>query len=250
MQVDHINENTIRVRIDKDELARRGLKVLDLLGDKEKIQQFFYSILAEVDTDHTFTQGVPVTFQVMPNNGGLDLMITKIHSDEAENFRKMMGGSFNDDSEVPAEEADDRRSFFDLDPKDDDLDLDTGPFADDTDPTVSGSAQDSKAEYWKFQNHHAYSFNELGNIIELADSLKVSDLASSLYYSRGKYYLDLAFLDEDYAELKPADAWAIANEYGIKIEDSEMKAVKETGKCLLNQDALGHIRYYFLSSAK
>ena len=75
MQVDHINENTIRVRIDKEELARRGLKVLDLLGDKDKIQQFFYSILAEVDTDHTFNKGVPVTFQVMPNNVGLDLMI-------------------------------------------------------------------------------------------------------------------------------------------------------------------------------
>lgn len=57
MQVDHINKNTIRVRIDKEELARRGLKVLDLLGDKDKIQQFFYSILAEVDTDHTFTKG-------------------------------------------------------------------------------------------------------------------------------------------------------------------------------------------------
>ena len=36
MQVDHINKNTIRVRIDKEELARRGLKVLDLLGDKDK----------------------------------------------------------------------------------------------------------------------------------------------------------------------------------------------------------------------
>lgn len=40
MQVDHINENTIRVRINKDELAHRGLKVLDLLGDKEKIDLF------------------------------------------------------------------------------------------------------------------------------------------------------------------------------------------------------------------
>ena len=48
MQVDHINENTIRVRINKNELAHRGLKVLDLLGDKQKIQQFFYSILSEV----------------------------------------------------------------------------------------------------------------------------------------------------------------------------------------------------------
>lgn len=249
MQVDHINENTIRVRIDKDELARRGLKVLDLLGDKEKIQQFFYSILAEVDTDHTFTQGVPVTFQVMPNNGGLDLMITKIHSDEAENFRKMMG-SFNDDSDNQEKsEVDSRRSFFDLDPKDD-LNTELDPFDATELNSNADQDQDSKAEYWKFQNQHAYSFNELGNVIELADSLKVSDLASSLYYLRGKYYLELVFLDENYAELKPADAWAIANEYGIKIEDSEMKSVKETGKCLLNQDALGHIRHYFLSRVK
>ncbi|MBA1392764.1 adaptor protein MecA, partial [Lactobacillus sp. XV13L] len=78
MQVDHINENTIRVRIDKNELARRGLKVLDLLGDRDKIQHFFYSILDEVDTDHSFSQDAPVTFQVMPNNGGLDLLITKV----------------------------------------------------------------------------------------------------------------------------------------------------------------------------
>ena len=67
MQVDHINKNTIRVRIDKEELARRGLKVLDLLGDKDKIQQFFYSIIAEVDTDHTFTKGaVSYTHLTLP----------------------------------------------------------------------------------------------------------------------------------------------------------------------------------------
>ncbi|GFP01860.1 hypothetical protein LHEW6_16930 [Lactobacillus helveticus] len=58
--------------------------------------------------------------------------------------------------------------------------------------------------------------------------------------------MKLAFLDENYAELKPADTWAIANEYGIKIDDEEMKTVKEIGKCLLNRDALEYIRYYFV----
>lgn len=242
MQVDHINENTIRVRINKDELARRGLRVLDLLGDKEKIQKFFYSILSEVDTDHTFTKGVPVTFQVMPNNGGLDLMITKVKPDEANNLRQMMSGLGDDDNQTQ-EEPDSRRSFFDLDPKDD---LDAQLDQDDEDKDLDANEDDSDIEYWKFQKHHAYSFDELGDLIELADNLKVSDLASSLYYQRGKYYLELAFLDENYAELKPADAWAIANEYGIKIDNEEMNTVKETGKCILNQDALGHIRCYFL----
>lgn len=243
MQVDHINENTIRVRINKNELAHRGLKVLDLLGDKQKIQQFFYSILSEVDTDHTFTQGVPVTFQVMPNNGGLDLMITKIKPDDADNLRQMIEPMNSETNQTQAE-PDSRRSFFDLDPKDD-VNTELDPIKEEK---LESSNQENavNTQYWKFQNHHSYSFDELGNLVELADSLKVSDLASSLYYLRGKYYLKLAFLDENYAELKPADAWAIANEYGIKIDDEEMKTVKETGKCLLNRDALDYIRYYFL----
>ncbi|AYE62091.1 putative competence regulatory protein [Lactobacillus helveticus] len=243
MQVDHINENTIRVRINKDELVHRGLKVLDLLGDKQKIQQFFYSILSEVDTDHTFTQGVPVTFQVMPNNGGLDLMITKIKPDDADNLRQMIEPMNSDTNQTQAE-PDSRRSFFDLDPKDD-VNTELDPIKEEQ---LESSNQDNvvNTQYWKFQNYHSYSFDKLGNIVELADSLKVSDLASSLYYLRGKYYLKLAFLDENYAELKPADTWAIANEYGIKIDDEEMKTVKETGKCLLNRDALEYIRYYFL----
>lgn len=243
MQVDHINENTIRVRINKNELAHRGLKVLDLLGDKQKIQQFFYSILSEVDTDHTFTQGVPVTFQVMPNNGGLDLMITKIKPDDADNLSQMIEPMNSETNQTQAE-PDSRRSFFDLDPKDD-VNTELDPIKEEK---LESSNQENAVniQYWKFQNHHSYSFDELGNLVELADSLKVSDLASSLYYLRGKYYLKLAFLDENYAELKPADAWAIANEYGIKIDDEEMKTVKETGKCLLNRDALDYIRYYFL----
>ena len=243
MQVDHINENTIRVRINKNELAHRGLKVLDLLGDKQKIQQFFYSILSEVDTDHTFTQGVPVTFQVMPNNGGLDLMITKIKPDDADNLRQMIEPMNSETNQTQAE-PDSRRSFFDLDPKDD-VNTELDPIKEEK---LESSNQENAVniQYWKFQNHHSYSFDELGNLVELADSLKVSDLASSLYYLRGKYYLKLAFLDENYAELKPADAWAIANEYGIKIDDEELKTVKETGKCLLNRDALDYIRYYFL----
>ena len=202
-----------------------------------------HSILSEVDTDHTFTQGVPVTFQVMPNNGGLDLMITKIKPDDADNLRQMIEPMNSDTNQTQAE-PDSRRSFFDLDPKDD-VNTELDPIKEEQ---LESSNQDNAAntQYWKFQNYHSYSFDKLGNIVELADSLKVSDLASSLYYLRGKYYLKLAFLDENYAELKPADTWAIANEYGIKIDDEEMKTVKETGKCLLNRDALEYIRYYFL----
>lgn len=215
VQVDHIDENTVRVRITKQELENRGVKILDLLGDKTKIQQFFYSILDEVDTEHNFADNTPVTFQVMPNNGGLDLLISKVSG--------LKPGTF------PPLDNDKRRSFFDSN--------------DNSANSNNNSQKDNDA--WLKQKRQMFRFDDLGIVVELADNLKVSDLASSLYYLKGKYYLDLAFLDEDYAELKPVDAWIIANEYGIRVEDSETDYVKRTGKLIFQQDALGNLRQYF-----
>ncbi|UZX32047.1 adaptor protein MecA [Lactobacillus helsingborgensis] len=231
MQVDHINDNTIRVRIGKKELANRGLKVLDLLGDKNKIQHFFYSILDEIDTDHSFSQDAPVTFQVMPNNGGLDLLITKVTDKDRNNLAQLFD---NDTTNNGKNNQDSRRSFLDLENEDE------GDSEEDTSSTPKG-----KKEFWKLQKKQGYCFNDLNQVVELADSLLAADLESSLYFERGKFYLELTFTDTDYAEIKTADAWAIANEYGIKVKANEMARVRINGKQIIAHDALGCLRHYF-----
>ena len=236
MQVDHINNNTIRVRIGKQELANRGLKVLDLLGDKNKIQHFFYSILDEIDTDHSFSQDAPVTFQVMPNNGGLDLLITKVTEKDRNNLAQLFDNDFTDNNK---KNNDARKSFLDLEPEDEETDKDeSNEPADSSQPKV-------KKQFWKLQKKQAYSFTDLDQVTELAESLKANDLFSSLYFEQGKFYLELIFTSQDYSEIKPADAWAIANEYGIKVKTSEMARVRTNGKCLLTNDALDQLRHYF-----
>ena len=237
MQVDHINNNTIRVRIGKQELANRGLKVLDLLGDKNKIQHFFYSILDEIDTDHSFSQDAPVTFQVMPNNGGLDLLITKVTEKDRNNLAQLFDNDFSDNGNKKNNDA--RKSFLDLEPENEEEDKeDSSDPADSSQPKV-------KKQFWKLQKKQAYCFTDLDQVTELADSLEASDLSSSLYFERGKFYLELIFTDQEYSEIKPADAWAIANEYGIKVKTSEMARVRTNGKCLLSHDALDRLRQYF-----
>ena len=85
MEMERINENTIRVLVDNDDLSARGITILDLLGDHQQIEDFFYSILKEVDTDHQFQNNDAVTFQVMPTNNGLELFISKNDSNFAGN---------------------------------------------------------------------------------------------------------------------------------------------------------------------
>ena len=232
MQVEHINENTIRVRINKAELEKRGLKVLDLLGDKDKIQQFFYSILDEIDTDHSFSQDAPVTFQVMPNNGGLDLLITKTTEKDRDKLSKLFENDFGDLKK--SKFGDSRRSFLDLE---DDGTNDVG--------TTDSNKPKVKKAFWKLQKKQAYSFNDFNDVTELAGSLLASDLSSSLYFERGLFYLDLAFIDENYVEIKPEDAWIIANEYGTKVKTADMARIRTTSKCLIERDALEQLRHYF-----
>ena len=75
MRVEKVNDNTLRVSMTREDLNKRGLKILDLLGNRERVQEFFLSILHEVDKEHSFASDAPVTFQVMPNDGGIDLLI-------------------------------------------------------------------------------------------------------------------------------------------------------------------------------
>lgn len=77
MEMERINENTIRVLIENSDLEERGITFLDLLGNHKQIESFFYSILEEVDIDEQFQETDAVTFQVLPNRNGLELFISK-----------------------------------------------------------------------------------------------------------------------------------------------------------------------------
>ncbi|AXY25108.1 hypothetical protein CL176_03165 [Suicoccus acidiformans] len=82
MEMEHINENLIKVLIDAEDLEKRGINFLDLIGDQQSVERFFYSILEEVDVDHHFRESETVTFQVMPNRDGLELYISRATPDE------------------------------------------------------------------------------------------------------------------------------------------------------------------------
>ncbi len=97
MRVEKVNENTLRVSMTRDDLNQRGLKILDLLGNRDRVQEFFLSILHEVDVDNSFASDAPVTFQVMPNDHGIDLLITKMNKnmDMPEEMRRFFDPAAN-----------------------------------------------------------------------------------------------------------------------------------------------------------
>ncbi|KRM72470.1 adaptor protein MecA [Lacticaseibacillus brantae] len=231
MEMERINDDTIRVLLGNDDLTARGITVLDLLGNHKQIESFFYSILDEVDKDHTFATNDAVTFQVMPSQSGLELLISK------NNFKdENQDQSDNEDIEPTFLAAgDDVPNFIkeqlqglDQD-EDDDQAYDAGDYVE---PGNSG------------QRNVVIKMASFEDLISLAKVLRLEGGTSDLYQYKGDYYLSLTFFDNAISMQEANDEIAIAMEYGDKATISD-DVLSEYGQRIMATSALETVRYYF-----
>ncbi|WP_251908328.1 adaptor protein MecA [Lentilactobacillus kefiri] len=225
MEMERINENTIRVLIGNDDLDKRGITVLDLLGNHKQIESFFYSILEEVDKDHQFQNNDAVTFQVLPNQNGLELFISK-DVDMSDND---MFDAGNADSGRP--EKRDRVSKY---------------IAEHADNNKPQPVSDKKTndDFGHQKRTVILEFDKLDDFVSLAKALRLENGTSDLYLYEGKYYLKLELFSNDPVDMIVSDEVAIANEYGKKTTVTE-DVLNEYGQHLMENSALELSRYYF-----
>lgn len=225
MEMERINDNTIRVLLGNDDLAERGITVLDLLGNHKQIETFFYSILDEVDKDHSFAVDAAVTFQVMPSQAGLELLISRnaLADDDAAGddlpFDLPDGG-------VP-EFIRQQLNALDINLDDDDESAEY--------PTAAGEAG-------KYET--VIALPDFEAFVGLADALRLEGASSDLYTYKDRYYLVLSFYPNNASESEIRDQIAIAMEYGDR-SDVSTAVLSEYGKLLMPTSALETGRYYF-----
>lgn len=223
MEMERINDNTIRVLLGNDDLAQRGITVLDLLGNHQQIESFFYSILDEVDKDHSFATNDAVTFQVMPSQQGLELLISKnVPQDDDEDD--------DSDNEPELSGVPDfiKRQLMATDAPDDSA-VDEGGYIDAGGTTV----------------HEAVlQFKRFEDLISLSKVLRLEGASSDLYHYQDAYYLVLTFYSNQISEQEIKDQLAVALEYGERATISSAK-LSEYGNRIMATSALETARYYF-----
>lgn len=240
MEMERINDDTIRVTISSDDLNERGVTFLDLLDNHKEIESFFYSVLEEVDTDHQFASNDAVTFQVLPNRNGLELYISKNPTDGMEEAIKSVSKD-NAPSNGEMDEVSDflKRKLAETDSND--KNNDDSSYTSDGNPADLngyangvGSTQKSVIELEDFES--------LPSIAELIKTN--SGIESVLYRYHDIYYLELTFFtSENYPETIKNDL-AIAYEYGNStIVSSEV--LREHGEVVMDGAALELAKRYF-----
>lgn len=226
MEMERINENTIRVSIGNEDLAERGITFLDLLGNQKQIESFFYSILEEVDVDEQFQETDSVTFQVLPNQDGLELFISKnLPLDDMDNIEAMednlLGDSFSNFLKEHIASHDDKEK------KDDGLDEEVD-FLQNTD-----NVQDA-----------VFRLDNFESMIVLAKNIKLHNVLTYLYQFKEEYYLRVSFFVEEKGEAQIKNDFSQIYEYahGTNITTD---ILEEYGQVIMELNALELTRYYF-----
>ncbi|AZP05047.1 adaptor protein MecA [Jeotgalibaca ciconiae] len=214
MEMENINENTIRVLIENEDLEERGITFLDLLGNQKQIESFFYSILEEVDVDNQFQETDAITFQVLPKGNGLELYISKGDSEDFDTF----------DGFDPTEQVIDYIKKH----------------TEASDHTTESLAKENEAGNLELMTE----FSDFENFVEVAKRLYLESGSSTLYHYNNHYYLSIEFYLDEMAVTDLEDQLMIITEFG---EESRLtkEVLSEYGKVIMSEKALETARHYF-----
>lgn len=218
MEMEHINENTIRVLIGNEDLADRGITFLDLLGNHKDVENFFYSILEEVDVEDEFQGSEAVTFQVLPKNDGLELFISKnVAMDDLSSLEGL--------SEVNADVSELIHKQIEADKAAAD-ELDEMEATDETNRNV----------IFELDNFEA--------MIQLSKEVFMQSVLTNLYTYNDRHYLQVLFLTDELEKTNVDNEIAQILEFAHKTTVTQDTLV-EYGTCIMERSALELTRYYF-----
>lgn len=218
MEIEHINDDTIRVKIENNDLEERGITFLDLLGNQKQIENFFYSILEEVDIDDEFQDSEAVTFQVMPNNNGIELFISK-GAQFREDLLDNLGAA---DGSLNSEEI---QALNDQKEEQDDVE------------EYMANEETKKKEA-------VIVFNNIEQVILMAQDFYMESGASNLYKYKNQYYLHLVFFVEGMDRRTSEEELAYALEYGEQSRISS-DVLDEYADKIMETNALELVRHHF-----
>ena len=89
MKMKQISDSTIKITIQLEDLEERGMEIADFLVPQEKTEEFFYTILDELEMPESFLDSGMLSFRVTPKPDKLDVFVTKSKIDQQLDFEDL-----------------------------------------------------------------------------------------------------------------------------------------------------------------
>ncbi|SER86939.1 adapter protein MecA 1/2 [Gracilibacillus ureilyticus] len=225
MEIERINENTIKFYISYMDIEDRGFDREEIWYNREKSEQLFWQVMDEVNyNEEDFQIDGPLWIQVQALEKGLEIVVTKAQiSKDGQNLQLPTESGKTIDMPV-----DDKIESL--------LEEKFGPL----------NREDIDVEE---QFGHDFvvvvSFRDLEDIIQLSHVFEpVEGMGEELYFFNGKYMLITKFDEEYLSDDEQEDLISQILEFGNESTET-MFVVQEYGKVIFAEDALIQVKEHF-----
>jgi len=216
MEIERINETTIKFYITYHDIERRGFDKEEIWYNRERGEELFFEMMNEVNDEDTFEMNGPLWVQVHAMDKGLEVIVTRGQMNDGSVKLEIPVGDENENSPVD-------QSIVDM--------LD------------QQFVQDKDNELVK---DHSLSvvigFRDFEDLISLSHSFQ-DDINNSLYHFEGSYYIFVT-LDESFTDEQQDNLLSRMLEFGYE-SDITIHRMLEYGKTIIKSDSLKVMREQF-----
>lgn len=232
MEIERINENTVKFYISYLDIEDRGFEREEIWYNRERSEQLFWEMMEEVNFKEDFTIEGPLWIQVQAMEKGLEVIVTKAQiSQNGENIELPTDsdGAIN----IPVDKNIEKM----LDDKADVLETLSSNF----------SLSDEEEMVEDIDTSIIVSFADFEDVIQLShyinNQIEASEMEETLYHYNDKYYLYVEF-PNDLEKLEIDDIISQVYEFAND-DDITIHLLSEYGKKVIEKNVFSHIRSYF-----
>ncbi|MBU5468521.1 adaptor protein MecA [Virgibacillus sp. MSJ-26] len=224
MEIERINENTIKFYISYGDIEDRGFEREEIWYNRERSEQLFWQMMDEVNYKEDFNVEGPLWIQVQAMEKGLEIMVTKAQISKS-----------GEKLELPTDEGS--------------IDVSIDDKMESILEEKFGSNDKNKTDEENSREDNLWiivSFDDFEYVIQLSHYIDDSQTSvrSSLYHHKDKYYLYVEFfedMDDDYVQEN------IISQVLEFADDSDvtLHVLEEYGKVVFANDTFAQVRTYF-----
>lgn len=180
MEMKQISETTLKITISMEDLEERGMELKDFLIPQEKTEEFFYSVMDELDLPDNFKDSGMLSFRVTPRKDRIDVFVTKSEINKDINFEDL--AAFDDVSNMSSEEFFKTLEQTMLSKGDTEAHEKLGKIEE----MMEGAVEDVNPSDYV---HYVLDFPSLEATVAFAKAIDFPVEASELYKMDGAYYM-------------------------------------------------------------
>lgn len=237
MKMKQISDSTLKITIKLEDLEERGMELADFLVPQEKTEDFFYTVLDELDLPLAFRESGMLSFRVTPKPDKVDIFVTKSDIDRNLDFEDLadFADRFDDISHMSPDEF-----LKTLEKTVQDKSVALGDEKAVRHLEEVEAAEEKEAEKQDFI-YTILDFADLAEAIRFAHTVDYEVDNSELYKFEGRYYMTVLVNVMDQHSHYPTHLLSRMLEHA---EDSNMSRpfLQEYGDVLLSADAVDELR--------